>query len=96
MKHQHSLMAGESLALYVKLCSSKFIELDMSGRPLFTNPVTYSMWSNAELSTKANSGCFESIGATTIKLWIISCNGFVLLYQMDIYRASFGSTVLNP
>ena len=43
--YQHNLMDGENFRLIcylnTKLWSSKFIELDVCGRPLFANPVTY-------------------------------------------------------
>ena len=44
-EHQHSLEDGEIFRLIclinAELWSSKFIELDVCGRPLFANPVTY-------------------------------------------------------
>ena len=43
-EHQHRLMDREIVSfvsfLNMKLSSSKFIELDVCGRPLFANPVT--------------------------------------------------------
>ena len=54
--HQHQLMDGDNFKfvsfLNTKLWSSKFTELDVCGRPLFANPVTYTKTSNTNLAIK--------------------------------------------
>ena len=52
-ENQHSLVVGESFRLIcflnTELWSSEFIELDVCGRPLFANPVTFTVYGDRQM-----------------------------------------------
>ena len=58
-EYQHSLMDGENVRLIcylnTKIWSSKLIELDVCGRPLFANPVTIILYSSETQHYKLKS-----------------------------------------